>query len=74
MKNILWYRFTYLLYSLLFRFTKNKTFLKKKLVFGSLVIAMLSVSSCRSHPPHKCYSPVLMDDNAIELNNDTIKK
>lgn len=70
--KILFYKIAFQFYSLMALLTKNKKLLKQKLLFGSFIIAIIAVSSCKTKtPPHKCYAPVMNDQDNVNNTIDT---
>ena len=71
MIKVFFYKIAYQFYSLLSRVTKRQKHIKQKFLFASLIIAVISISSCRLRQPHKCYSPVMPPDDVLQENSDT---
>ena len=72
MNKLFLYKIAYQFYSFLASITKNNKYLKQKLLFGGLIIAIVAISSCKAkHPPHKCYAPVMKDIDQVYLDSES---
>ena len=64
------YLFLYGYYSMTRKLFNDQNSLKKKLIFGALIVGLSSyISGCHKHV-HKCYAPVFNDNYE---KNDSIK-